>query len=70
MKPYNVIKSKEEITQLTKDYLPDLSAETTAKLLSDNYLHGSSDDRCVAIDGREYTRPFKTNKKDVLFRIP
>ena len=70
LKPYNVIKSKEEITQLTKDYLPDLSAETTAKLLSDNYLHGSSDDRCVAIDGREYTRPFKTNKKDVLFRIP
>ena len=63
-------KSKEEIAQFTKDYLPDLSAETTAKLLSDNYLHGSSDDRCVAIDGREYTRPFKTNKKDVLFRIP
>ena len=51
LKPYNIIKSKEEITQLTKDYLPDLSAETTAKQLSDDYLHGISDDRWHAGNG-------------------
>ena len=45
LKPYNIIKSKEEIAQFTKDYLPDISAETTAKQLSDDYLHDSSDDR-------------------------
>ena len=32
-------KSKEEIAQFTKDYLPALSPETTAKQLSDDYLH-------------------------------
>ena len=51
LKPYNIIKSKEEITQLAKDYLPDLSAETTAKQLSDDYLHGSSDYRWYAGNG-------------------
>ena len=51
LKPYNIIKSKEEITQLAKDYLPDLSAETTAKQLSDDYLHGSSDYRRHAGNG-------------------
>ena len=45
LKPYNIVKSKEEITQFTKDYLPDVSAETTAKQLADDYLHGISDDR-------------------------
>ena len=45
LKPYNIVKSKEEITQLTKDYLPNVSAETTAKQLADDYLHGISDDR-------------------------
>lgn len=47
LKPYNIVKSKEEITQLTKDYLPNVSAETTAKQLADDYLHGISDDRCM-----------------------
>lgn len=51
LKPYNIIKSKEEIAQLAKDYLPDLSAETTAKQLSDDYLHCSSDDRWHAGNG-------------------
>ena len=48
---YNIVKSKEEITQLTKDYLPDVSAETTAKQLADDYLHGISDDRWHAGNG-------------------
>lgn len=51
LKPYNIVKSKEEITQLTKDYLPDVSAETTAKQLADDYLHGISDDRRYARNG-------------------
>ena len=51
LKPYNIVKSKEEITQLTKDYLPDVSAETTAKQLADDYLHGISDDRWYAGNG-------------------
>ena len=40
--PVAFVKSKEEITVLVKDYLPDtsdISAETTAKQLSDEYLH-------------------------------
>ena len=44
-------KSKEEIAQLTKDYLPDLSPETTTKDLSDNYLHGNCADRRHAGNG-------------------
>ena len=51
LKPYNIIKSKEEIAQLTKDYLPDLSPETTTKDLSDNYLHGNCADRRHAGNG-------------------
>ena len=51
LKPYNIVKSKEEITQLTKDYLPDVSTETTTKQLSDDYLHGISDDRWHAGNG-------------------
>ena len=51
LKPYNIIKSKEEITQLAKNYLANLSAETTAKQLSDDYLHGRSDGRWHAADG-------------------
>ncbi len=39
LKPYNIVKSKEEITQLSQNYLPDLSSEITARQLSDNYLH-------------------------------
>ena len=44
-------KSKEEIAQFTKDYLPDLSPETTAKQLSDDYLHSNNDDRRHARNG-------------------
>ena len=51
LKPYNIIKSKEEIAQFTKDYLPDLSPETTAKQLSDDYLHSNNDDRRHARNG-------------------
>ena len=51
MKPYNIVKSKETIEQLARDYLPDISAETTAKQLSDDYLHSNSDDRWYAGDG-------------------
>ena len=45
LKPYNIVKTKEAIEQLVKDYLPDISTEITAKQLSDDYLHGVSDDR-------------------------
>lgn len=45
MKPYNIVKTKEAIEQLVKDYLPDILTEITAKQLSDDYLHGISDDR-------------------------
>ena len=54
LKPYRIVKSKEEITVLVKDYLPDtsdISAETTAKQLSDEYLHCNSDDRWHARNG-------------------
>ena len=39
LKPYNIMKSKEEITALIQDFLPDLPAEITARQLSDDYLH-------------------------------
>ena len=39
LKPYNIVKTKEEITALARNFLPDLSAEITAKQLSDDYLH-------------------------------
>ena len=45
LKPYNIVKTKEAIEQLVKDYLPDILTEITAKQLSDDYLHGISDDR-------------------------
>ena len=45
LKPYNIMKSKEEITALIQDFLPDLPAEITAKQLSDDYLHCFECDR-------------------------
>ena len=45
LKPYNIMKSKEEITALIQDFLPDLPAEITAKQLSDDYLHCYECDR-------------------------
>ena len=54
LKPYRIVKSKEEITVLVKDYLPDtsdISEETTAKQLSDKYLHCNIGDRRHAGNG-------------------
>ena len=51
LKPYNIVKSKETIEQLAKDYLPDLTAEITVKQISDDYLHGISDNRRHAGNG-------------------
>lgn len=51
LKPYNIMKSKEEITALIQDFLPDLPAEITAQQLSDNYLHCYECDRWNAGNG-------------------
>ena len=51
LKPYNIMKSKEEITALIQDFLPDLPAEITARQLSDDYLHCYECDRWNAGDG-------------------
>lgn len=51
LKPYNIMKLKEEITTLIQDFLPDLPAEITAKQLSDDYLHCYECDRWYATDG-------------------
>ena len=51
LKPYNIMKSKEEITALIQDFLPDLPAEITAKQLSDDYLHCYECDRWYAGNG-------------------
>ena len=48
LKPYNIVKTKEEITALARNFLPDLSAEITAKQLSDNYLHCNAGNRWYA----------------------
>ncbi len=51
LKPYNIMKSREEITALIQDFLPDLPAEITARQLSDDYLHCYECDRWYAGDG-------------------
>lgn len=51
LKPYNIMKSKEEITALIQDFLPDLPAEITAQQLSDDYLHCYECDRGYAGNG-------------------
>lgn len=48
LKPYNIVKTKEEITALAHNFLPDLSAKITAKQLSDDYLHCIGDNRRYA----------------------
>ena len=50
LKPYKIVKSNEEILALARRFLPDLSAEITAKQLSDDYLHGSYGNRWHATD--------------------
>lgn len=51
LKPYNIMKSKEEITALIQDFLPDLPAQMTAKQLSNDYLHYNTGDRRYAGNG-------------------
>lgn len=54
LKPYRIVKAKKEITLLASDYLPEtfnLSAEMTAKQLSNGYLHCVTDDRWHAGNG-------------------
>ena len=51
LKPYNIMKSKAEITALIQDFLPDLPAEITAQQLSDDYLHCYECGRRYAGDG-------------------
>ena len=48
LKPYNIMKSKGEITAQIQDFLPDLPAEITARQLSDDYLHCYEYDRWYA----------------------
>lgn len=50
LKPYKIVKSNEEILALARRFLPDMSAEITAKQLSDDYLHGSYGNRWHATD--------------------
>ena len=51
LKPYYIMKSKEEITALIQNFLPDLPAEITARQLSDEYLHCYECYRRYATDG-------------------
>ena len=51
LKPYNIVKTKEEITELIRQYLPDLPAQMTAKQLSNDYLHYNTGDRRYAGNG-------------------
>lgn len=51
LRPYHILKSREEITALIHDILPDLPEKATAKQLSEDYLHGSGDGRRYAGDG-------------------
>ena len=51
LKPYNIVKTKEEITVLAHNFLPNLSAEITAKQLSDEYLHCICGNRWYAGNG-------------------
>ena len=51
LKPYNIVKTKEEITVLMHQYLPELLTQMTSEQLSNNYLHCNSGDRWYAADG-------------------
>jgi len=48
VKPYNILKSKEEIQALANTLLPELPAEMTAKQLTHDCLHDSMTDRRYA----------------------
>ena len=51
LKPYDILKSPEEITACISQFLPNLPAAITARQLSDNYLHCCGDNRRHAGDG-------------------
>ena len=51
LKPYKIVKTKEEITALIHQYLPDLPAQMTAKQLSNDYLHCNDGGRRYAGNG-------------------
>ena len=51
LKPYNIAKTKEEITVLMHQYLPDLPVQMTSEQLSNNYLHYIDGDRWNAGNG-------------------
>ena len=51
LKPYNVVKTKEELAVLMYQYLPDLPVQMTSEQLSDKYLHYKDGDRWYAGDG-------------------
>ena len=51
LKPYNIVKSKEEIMVLMHQYLPDLPTQMTSEQLSDNYLHYRAVNRRYAGNG-------------------
>ncbi|MCD8323899.1 MAG: hypothetical protein LUC32_02945, partial [Clostridiales bacterium] len=51
LKPYNILKSKEEINIIAKDFFFDLTPDATAEQISSNYLHDSEADRRHAGDG-------------------
>ncbi len=51
LKPYDIVKSREEITALTNNFLPNLPVGITSWQLSDNYLHCDASGRRYARDG-------------------
>ena len=51
LKPYNIVKTKEEIAALMHQYLPDLPAQMTPEQLSNNYLHCNTGNRWYARNG-------------------
>ncbi len=51
LKPYNIVKTKKEITVLMHQYLPDLPVQMISEQLSDNYLHCTGGDRRYAGNG-------------------
>ncbi len=51
LKPYKIVKSKEEIALLMQQYQPDLPVQMTAGQLSEKYLHCTNKGRRYAADG-------------------
>ncbi len=51
VKPYHIMKSKEEIQALADTFLPELPAEITAKQLSQDYFHGTPHAPCHTLHG-------------------